>query len=111
MKYNKAINILNNLKNTKTVNNGSPLLESSEYSDDEIEWAHRYAISAIKYAVRCKKQNNQPIRSGEKWSKEEDKSLRKSILNGKSIFSIAKRHNRSNGAIVARIERVFSDPS
>jgi superfamily II DNA helicase RecQ len=47
-----------------------------------------------------------PISAGMPWSNEEDKNLLEELKSGLKVSIIAQKHNRSNGAIIARIKKL-----
>lgn len=55
---------------------------------------------------RAKPEGKKPARQGKPWTIEEDEKLRISIASGTRAHLIAKAHERSRGAIVARIEHL-----
>lgn len=56
-----------------------------------------------------KAEKSYPISNGMRWSEEEDKQLLEEYQSGMKLGAIAKKHNRSNGAIGSRIEKLTGE--
>ena len=50
-----------------------------------------------------------PISAGTPWSEDEDKQLLEEYHSGMEVVAIAKKHNRSNGAITSRIKKLTGE--
>ncbi len=66
---------------------------------------HRFTIQNISSSG----QKMYPISGGMPWSDEEDKRLLAELKSGLKVSIIAQKHNRTNGAILARIKKLTGD--
>jgi len=83
--------------------------EVLDYNDScnqgEIVRALNTAVTELDKLI-AKKSRSQPDNAGKPWTKEEEDQLVKEYQSGITAIEIAKIHNRSKGAIAARLVRL-----
>ena len=66
----------------------------------------RALYRALETMGKKKQKINRPVSAGSKWSDEESQLLAKQFDSGTPILQIAKEHQRTKGAIAARLVRI-----
>lgn len=92
---------------TGEVVGGDSVLESSM-----VVRALHVALGAIEAQIRREASKTAlPGNAGNPWTREEEMEVERRFKMGESAGEIARRHGRTKGAIIARLERLGLDPA
>lgn len=96
----KTVEVLEALANGIDPNTGEVFPTDSPYQNVEITRALFQALEAVK---NYKPKKAQPARQGSKWTEQEDTQLQEAFRSGEKLTELAKKHQRSSGAIRSRL--------
>jgi hypothetical protein len=103
----KAIEIIKMLADGIDPNTGEVFPADSPYQNVDIVRALHTAEEALKRVSKLDNRiRNLPERAGKPWESEESDLLAQRFDSGMPITEIAKAHNRTKGAIAARLVRL-----
>ena len=106
MQPNPALDIVSALANGVNPHTGEILPTDNVYQHPDIIRALGVAVVALRqYADRQNRQKPRPSSSGRTWTKSEDQRLLNAYDDGTPISRLAKEHERTRGAIKARLAR------
>ena len=92
---------------------GQPFPDDHVYQHAKFLRALQSAIEAMERKIkRQARQKDLPQRTGEAWSKSEDEALTQSFSDKVPVQQIAKKHQRTPGAITSRLVKLglMADP-
>lgn len=107
MEYREALPILRLLADGMDPNTNQPFAPNSPYNAARVIRALEAAVRATEWADR---KTSLPTNVGKGWSPDEDQLLRREFHSAVDFSEIARRHGRTRGAIVTRLERLGELP-
>ena len=108
MDYREALPIVRLLADGKDPQTNRPFPKDSPYNQPPIIRALQAAARAVEWADR---KTALPPNVGKGWSPEEDEQLRHEFHSSLDFSEIARRHARTRGAIITRLERLGEMPA
>ncbi len=107
MEIQEALEIIRRLADGLHPENAEPLLGDSAYQQPRAVRALNRAVQALEFQQqRERTRRSLPINAGKPWSNEEDAQICSELRRGVNFQEIARTHNRTAGAIVARLIRL-----
>lgn len=108
MDFREALPIIHSLADGLNPTDQRPLPAESVYNNPAVIRALAAAMRALDWADR---KTSLPSNTGKGWSIEEDEKLRKEFHSSVDFSEIARRHSRTRGAIITRLERLGEMPA
>lgn len=104
MELDEAIKVIRALVNGVNPETGETLEESSICRAPQSVKALNRSLAAL--VAQQEREKNRPQNAGKAWSREEDEQVCEELRQGSDFSQIAKAHNRSIPAIVARLVKL-----
>jgi hypothetical protein len=108
MEYREALSILRLLADGIDPNTNQPFATTATYNSPRVIRALEAAVRATEWADR---KTSLPENVGKGWTPEEDQRLRSEFHSSADFSEIARRHGRTRGAILTRLERLGEMPA
>ncbi len=108
MEFREALPIVRSLADGINPVDHATLPADSPYNMPAVVRALAAAVRALDWADR---KTSLPANTGRGWSIEEDEKLRKEFHSAIDFSEIARRHGRTRGAIITRLERLGEMPA
>jgi hypothetical protein len=103
----EALRIIQALADGVDPSTGEVLPETSPYQHPQVIRALHTAIKLLERGDRAERRRSHlPGRAGEPWDEAEEKQLLKGFDSGATIADLARRHERTDGSIRSRLERL-----
>jgi len=99
-----AIQVIRSLANGVHPQSGTALEENSVCRAPEAIKALNRALAAL--VAQHDREQRRPAKTGQRWSHEEDQQVCEELRQGTDFNQIAKTHNRSLAAILARLVKL-----
>jgi len=99
-----AIQVIRALANGADPHTGAALEENSVCRSPEAIKALNRALAAL--VAQLEREQRRPGKNGQRWSREEDEQVCEELRQGTDFNQIAKTHNRSLAAILARLVKL-----
>ncbi|MFW6127285.1 MAG: hypothetical protein ACOC6K_03630 [Thermodesulfobacteriota bacterium] len=107
----EALRIIQSLIDGVDPNTGETLPPESPYQQPQVLRALFLASKSLEESFRRKlREKNLPSNAGKPWLAEEDKILSEGFEKGLSIDQLAEKHQRTKGAILARLSKIGKIP-
>lgn len=107
MQTSEALRIIQALADGADPNTGEMFPEQSPYQHPQIVRALLAAVKALERQARTEKRNSRlPKSAGKPWDDAEEKQLLQGFDSGTTIAQLARQHERTQGSIRARLERL-----
>ena len=107
MQIREALRIVQALADGVDPNTGEVMPEDSPYQHPQIVRALLTAVKVLEHQWEAERRKRQlPDRTGKPWDAAEDEQLLKAYDSGKKLNELAKQHDRTRGAIIARLEKL-----
>lgn len=104
MEIQRALEIIHSLAEGRDPYNGEELPKISPYQQGETVRALNIAMEGLRtLEQKTKRLNNLPKNSGNPWGRDEDRELVKAFKCGHTVPELAKKHDRTEGAITSRL--------
>lgn len=103
METGNAIKIIMALANGINPRTGEGFSEKSPYRNPQTIQALLVAIEGLKQIKSAEERQKSPKNAGEYWKDDEDLQLISAFDAGEKVSQLAKKHQRSRGAIVSRL--------
>jgi len=104
MEIEEAIQIIRALANGTHPQTGAALEESSICRSPEAVKALNRALASL--VAQHEREQRRPTNTGRRWLREEDEQICEELRQGTDFNQIAKNHNRSLAAILARLVKL-----
>lgn len=107
MQTSEALRIIQALADGCDPNTGEVFPENSAYQHPQIVRALSAAAKALERQTRTERRTSRlPKRAGKPWDDAEDKQVLQGFDAGTTIAQLARRHDRTEGGIRARLEKL-----
>lgn len=111
MTASEALQIVQSLADGRCPITGRTLPAESPYQQAEVVRALHVAVRALeRLEQRVRRDSRLPEQAGKSWNTTEDQQLREEFAAGKSVRELAELHNRTDGAIRSRLEKLGKLP-
>jgi hypothetical protein len=111
MQTSEALSIIQALADGADPNTGEVFPDSSPYQHPQIVRALLTAARALERQERAERQKRRlPERAGKPWDDAEDERLAQGFDAGIAVGKLARQHERTEGAIRARLEKLGKIP-
>ena len=102
----QSLTIIRSLADGVNPYSGKVLSYNGPYQQPDTVRALHTAIKALEKSRKASAAKNLPGNSGTPWDKSEERRMVKAYNSGKPIKEIAKRHERTEGAIMSRLVKL-----
>jgi hypothetical protein len=104
MNASEALGIVRSLANGVDPTTGDAFPEESAYQRPQVVRALYEAVAALEHSERVERKRAQlPEKTGVPWTEEEDRQLLAAFDAGRALGEVAAEHQRTQGAIRARL--------
>lgn len=103
----RSLEILTALAQGIDPTSGEVFPPDSPYQSVDVVRALHDGIAALQRVEKAQaRKKNAPVQAGRAWSEDEDKALMQEYSSGMQVKDLAKRHGRSDRAIISRLARL-----
>lgn len=107
MEIQEALRIMRALADGLSPETGEVLTSDAVYQYPPVIRAFHRAVGALEYVEeRERSKRTPPANAGKSWTRAEDEQVCEELRRGIDFHQIAKTHNRTVGAIIARLVRL-----
>lgn len=111
METTEALRIIQALAEGVDPNSGEVFPNDSPYQHPQVVRALFHAIEALRRAEAAQRRKHSlPEKAGQAWVEREDKQLCEGFDRGLNIRELAEQHQRTEGAIQSRLEKLGKQP-